>query len=835
VLTRAIPVRILFFGLFLAAACASESEPRGGPPARGGGAPGKADGTKYSCEGSCGEQAPGGCWCDEECVEYGDCCADKAPVCEGRWPSCEGLCGGPSPDGCWCDEACTDFGDCCVDVAPACQDVPSCEGACGGESADGCGCDDGCAARGDCCADVEPVCGGMADLPMLELLREVPAGTRWADLDPALRAVLEVKARRQQKTYRDAFAFGGLREKVYDILETPTPEMLAAFDDHVRRRFVEEVPEDYAASSQMESPALLAALETFYVYSLAVARNDLILYKGLAPVDWDGVSRVEGIPIPDRFARDDLRAYGEELLADVRAIDDDGLAEVERAVLGRLTDYVRTLRAGSLTGVGWGGADMEAPYLLIYRFDDLVASRDPARTGIYQSDDLLLEHANAIVQAPMKWVDVGTVFSTVAYNWTQVMNMARINAIIGDTTASEVGKDYLLLVGWWRERLEAHPDAGAHCTIYSDAERAGLFESFSADMFFNRDGEHSLESYQSILGDFGASLAGRYQDYAVEAVAAVFPGDGDLDPAARAQVEAAIRAAPLGAIQTTITSSLTDATGSPDAAQRFTAAMATLQFIGGYTDPNAPVRPEEIAATGAMWEEVKDFLAARYDRDGFELRSRVPATVTINAGPSTFSHRTLGITIGLGPRRSRAQLYSTLIHEAHHAINYSGDALVQGLAWEGAAVQAERQLLDPFLRHALAADPGMVPLYFVDFIVREARFTGTTAATLGVFLRDSCEPGSSPSTIEFAKQIAAGWGLPADALEMAALRAHRGTQYLQYIWGELMFRDLIGYLEEQIQPGVDNGIDPYDLAVCEMPFPARDPAAAARLAACLGL
>ena len=728
-----------------------------------------------------------------------------------------------------------EFGDCCVDVAPACQDVASCEGACGGESADGCACDEGCAARGDCCPDVEPVCSGVADLPMLELLREVPAGRRWADVDPALKAVLEVKARRQQKAYRDAFAFGGLREKVYDLLHRPTPEMLAAFDDYVRRRFVEEVPEGYAASSQLSSPALLAALESFYVYSLAVARNDLILYKSLAPVDWDGVSRVESIPIPDRFARDDLRGYGEELLAEVRAIDPATLDEVERAIVGRLTDYVRTLRAGSLTGVGWGGADMEAPYLLIYRFDDLVASRDPARTGIYQSDDLLLEHANAIVHAPMKWVDVGTVFSTVAYNWTQVMNMARINAIIGDTATTEVGKDYLLLVSWWRERLEAHPDAGAHCTLYTPAEQAGVFESFSADMFFNRDGEHSLASYQAILGDFGASLAGRYRDYAVEAVAAVFPGDGDLDPAARAQVEAAIRAAPLGAIQTTITSALTQATGSPAAAQRFTAAMATLAFIGGYTDPNAPVRPDEIAATSSMYQEVVDFLAARYDRDGFDLRARVPATVTINAGPSTFTHRTLGITVGLGPRRSAAQLYSTLIHEVHHAINYSGDVLVQGLAWEGAAVQAERQLLAPFLRHALAGDPGKVPLYFVDFIVREARFTGTTAATLAVFLRDSCEPGTSPSTIQYAKEVAAGWGLPADALEMAALRVHRGTQYLQYIWGELMFRDLVAYLEEQIQPGIDNGIDPYDLAVCEMPFPRKEPAEAARLAACLGL
>jgi hypothetical protein len=30
---------------------------------------------------SCGQQAPGGCWCDAACAEYGDCCGDYAGVC----------------------------------------------------------------------------------------------------------------------------------------------------------------------------------------------------------------------------------------------------------------------------------------------------------------------------------------------------------------------------------------------------------------------------------------------------------------------------------------------------------------------------------------------------------------------------------------------------------------------------------------------------------------------------------------------------------------------------------------------------------------------------------
>jgi GH25 family lysozyme M1 (1,4-beta-N-acetylmuramidase) len=34
-----------------------------------------------SCVGQCGGQAPGGCWCDEECAHNGDCCVDVEETC----------------------------------------------------------------------------------------------------------------------------------------------------------------------------------------------------------------------------------------------------------------------------------------------------------------------------------------------------------------------------------------------------------------------------------------------------------------------------------------------------------------------------------------------------------------------------------------------------------------------------------------------------------------------------------------------------------------------------------------------------------------------------------
>ena len=86
---------------------------------------GKADGSSLSCVGVCGKQAAGGCWCDELCTQYGDCCADKVAACAPKpVASCEGYCGKKAADGCWCDELCAQYGDCCADKDATCKPTP---------------------------------------------------------------------------------------------------------------------------------------------------------------------------------------------------------------------------------------------------------------------------------------------------------------------------------------------------------------------------------------------------------------------------------------------------------------------------------------------------------------------------------------------------------------------------------------------------------------------------------------------------------------------------------------------------------------------------------------
>ncbi|NUP10658.1 MAG: hypothetical protein HOW73_31830 [Polyangiaceae bacterium] len=86
---------------------------------------------KGSCVDSCGgkTQSKGGnCWCDEECVEFGDCCADYEDVCEAA----------PEPELCLTDASCG-AGQYCdhTECLSNCPDGMVCPAVCYGQCLDG--------------------------------------------------------------------------------------------------------------------------------------------------------------------------------------------------------------------------------------------------------------------------------------------------------------------------------------------------------------------------------------------------------------------------------------------------------------------------------------------------------------------------------------------------------------------------------------------------------------------------------------------------------------------------------------------------------------------------
>lgn len=158
----------LFF-LASLAACSSEGtfepDPNRGPL-------GKAD-SIGSCLGNCGDQSVD-CWCDDQCAYYGDCCDDKATICDAPVAN---MCGARLGDTCASDEYCHfELTAICgwADATGICQPKPE---ACTQIYSPVCGCNDqtygnscmaanagmGVATVGEC-EPQAPFCGGFGNI-----------------------------------------------------------------------------------------------------------------------------------------------------------------------------------------------------------------------------------------------------------------------------------------------------------------------------------------------------------------------------------------------------------------------------------------------------------------------------------------------------------------------------------------------------------------------------------------------------------------------------------------------------------------------------------------------
>ncbi|HEY8145873.1 MAG TPA: Kazal-type serine protease inhibitor domain-containing protein [Kofleriaceae bacterium] len=121
----------------LLAACAADTGDSSQDAARG--PLGKADIVGSCALTDCDGQSPeGNCWCDDLCVEYGDCCGDRVSVCEAPVaPICGGFaglsCGDESMYCHYEQEAGCGF----ADASGTCREVPA---ACTEQLAPVCGC-----------------------------------------------------------------------------------------------------------------------------------------------------------------------------------------------------------------------------------------------------------------------------------------------------------------------------------------------------------------------------------------------------------------------------------------------------------------------------------------------------------------------------------------------------------------------------------------------------------------------------------------------------------------------------------------------------------------------
>lgn len=690
-----------------------------------------------------------------------------------------------------------------------------------------------CFATG-CSSDADPAANseGAVAAPSLSIshwIARVPPGTAWSDVPAEVRRALEQHARAYFQELRGAWGTEALARKERKLLEAPTPEATANFDRVLQFLMSSEIDEGFVPSRALQSAVLSKQLTRLYLVYVAERRH-LLPIANPEFKDWDG-SEVREFVVHDERLIGEQKAYAADVESELRRIPEVELNPVERAIREKALFFARQLKRGA-TGFNAGGDDprqagTSAGWL--YDYVTLYTGRT-----ITRDDESFLRALNAHTFQELLYVNRGTV-DTFAWDFDSYVDQGLLSESGLDPKSNATGRDYLALVGWWKDRVLDHPDATRACTVYTPEMRARIWDAFTADNMANADGQETMESYAATYQATVTERLGRMHALAVDAVEASFPaGSPVLSAAQKERVIAAIRAeARPAAILETTYAALDRATGGRAARAALEADFGKLRSIGGdYAEGETP-RPGDVATVDAMWREVKAYLARHYGGLRVDIAALAPAGVRVTTGDNSFASPADGsITIGLGRPWLTASLYSTILHEAKHAIDGKSKAPVIGAAWEGGGLAVEELVWPRFIEEVMASEASLLPHYLLGTEIDNVRLTATTDATLKVFLRDSCGEGA-PDTIAFAKQIVQGYGYDDEAtLLLRARRAHMGAQYLSYDYGNVIVRDQARWLQENV--GGDVVVDPFLLQACGIPRTDKTPGVLAALRSCLG-
>ena len=682
--------------------------------------------------------------------------------------------------------------------------------------------------------------GGTIEPPeepaVIELLAEIEEGTSWSDVPQEIKEGMESRADAYLERYRERWGREGITQIAQTVIDSPTPEIEANVDNFLTARYG-------VTLSQITQPTLVEILQKYYAATYASWRvmvYNYVLVNGLdapQPLDWDGVSEFDDHRIPDAQVMGEQEAYASELASELAKLGVMDLTQVEANVVRDLNVHLEQLIRSTVT-IQYGGDMQRTAYNGAYWSWDIMWTRDASGGGAYDTDEAMIEALNAYQAANLrglKWHNVGSQLALVEDSLPVLLYSADIEGFIGDPAQSEGAQQWILLNEWFAERAAAHPDADKACTIYTASDREKIWRGFVADGLV--DGPPTLAAYQMTFEQYKTSLTDMFRSE-IKVLVSDLLGAGTETNLDEAQVTAIHEALDdvdeYASLLDAAYAAIDAQSGSSTASDRVRAQLGAFETVGGYEDAEE-VSPEDEAKIQAMWTQVRDFIIARYGGRRLDMEQALPQSVTVsnsNGSYATTDGETVSVVIGVGLERTLVNHYSTMIHEAQHAINFNLDtSTVRGAFVEGAALYTEELVLPKFLNEIYADDPIKARLAVFNELNGKAWSLGVTDATLRTLLRESCDEGE-PNTIELVTSLLSDvYHIAPDRLQYGAVRAHLGTQYLTYLYGNVAYSDLLQWMRSE--SGIDE-LDPYHLLSCKMMSFDRTPEAVSDLQECLG-
>jgi hypothetical protein len=134
---------------------------------------------------------------------------------------------------------------------------------------------------------------------VLELLKSISLGTKWAELPEATRVHLQALADHRLAAYRLRWGGEALAVKQAVLLQSPTPQLISAEDRYYRTSYQSFLPSTFTLQD-LKAPTLRKALTLNYLGVYAAARAGLTYPNRTLPnCDWDGESLFDSIRLPE--------------------------------------------------------------------------------------------------------------------------------------------------------------------------------------------------------------------------------------------------------------------------------------------------------------------------------------------------------------------------------------------------------------------------------------------------------------------------------------------------------------------------------------------------------